>query len=1173
MTTHTTENKNNKEKIETTMRKITKLTPPSCLGQQGFRGALQRLSMTLMLMMLTTMTAWATTKTVSYTISYKDNNTKYWLDGSDNTHYNIGSGLGMAKTYTMPMGDVTITVTSAGTRCSISYFRNTSILGFSDADYTFTFASNNYFISNVKIKDLAKRTELSVDNDTKECTVFWNHSQYNDAQQIEVTFSDTKPLFYYGITYELSGGTNAAGNPQTYEKSAGVASFADATRKGYTFGAWYDNSEFNGDAVTSIATGSKGAKTLWAKWTANTYNVCFNANGGTGTMSNQTFTCDQAQALTANAFTRDNHDFSGWNTAANGSGTGYTNGESVSNLATEQGSTVNLYAQWTPKNYDVTFDVNGHGTAPAAQTVAYGTKATEPATPTEAGWTFGGWYKESSCVNRWEFGADNVTGTTTLYAKWAQNVYTITYELDGGVNSASNPLVYTNTDNITLAAPTKTGYTFTGWTPDDGVISSGSTGNKTFTANWQVNQYTITFNADGGTVISGNIAPITQNYGTTVTATATLAKQGYLFNGWAALPATMPAENITVYPDWTRLYHQDEVAATCTENGTKEYYYGNQKYWTENADHLTYTEIYYSYLVIPYTGHTWGEPQWKWGINYLGDREATLKLVCTHCGFIDSTPSQDGDITSEVTTAPTETTDGVRTYTAKITGYGTEYSDTYQEAIPRLFKVAKIGDTQYSYLKDAIAKAKSNDVITLLGDVVEPNTYCNANYNSIVIDLNSHSVLIDKITTMSDLTVKNGSLVCNIDNGNVGGNSTLTLDNAKLTCVGVYDSEWGNWLSGIQWMAKNIAVTNGSTMYVYGGTYLGGGADDGFNLTIDGTSCVVLENAILSGYNDTRVRSQFAQYLPSGYTINTDYEDNIPDGKVIYGSSEYTDPVTLGPSTITLADNADNSTIISAYASYVKNVTLSGRTLTKNGHWNTLCLPFDVTLTQINEMTHPLHGATIKELNTTTSNLSTTGETAGTLTLNFTEVYNGSAFAINYTKLEAGKPYIVRWGTPESPVDGTIDNPVFSGVTISSTTPTAVMSSDGKVMFVGQYSPFEIVASNAQGDNQGNLNEILMFGSGSQLGYSKNPRTLKCFRCHFYVNADGSELEQGGSSVRNFVLNFGDDEATGVVPIDNGQWIMDNEADAWYSLDGRRLSGKPTQKGLYIHNGNKVAIK
>ena len=122
-------------------------------------------------------------------------------------------------------------------------------------------------------------------------------------------------------------------------------------------------------------------------------------------------------------------------------------------------------------------------------------------------------------------------------------------------------------------------------------------------------------------------------------------------------------------------------------------------------------------------------------------------------------------------------------------------------------------------------------------------------------------------------------------------------------------------------------------------------------------------------------------------------------------------------------------------------------------------------------------------------------------------------------------------------------------------------------------SPFEIVASNAQGDNQGNLNEILMFGSGSQLGYSKNPRTLKCFRCHFYVNADGSELEQGGSSGRNFVLNFGDDEATGVVPIDNGQWIMDNEADAWYTLDGRRLSGKPTQKGLYIHNGNKVAIK
>ena len=1094
----------------------------------GLGGAIaRRATITLAVMMLTAMTAWATTRTVTYTLSYKDKETRHWLDGSDNTHYNIGSGLGMAKTYTMPMGDVTITVTSAGTRCSISYYRsNTSILGFSDADYTFTFASNNYFISNVKIKDLVKRTELSVDNDTKECTVFWNYSQYKDAQQIQVTLSDTKPLLYYGITYELNGGTNAAGNPQTYEKSAGIASFADATRTGYTFGGWFDNSEFNGTAVTGIAAGSTGDKTLYAKWTPNTYSVCFNANGGTGTMSNQSFTYDIGQNLDDNNFTREGHNFSGWNTAANGSGTSYAAGASVENLALEQGTIVNLYAQWTPKNYDVTFDANGHGTAPAAQTVTYGTKATEPAAPTEEGWTFGGWYKESSCVNRWEFGADNVTGNTTLYAKWAQNVYTITYELDGGVNSANNPLVYTNTDNITLAAPTRTGYTFTGWTPDNGVISSGSTGNKTFTANWQVNQYTISFNTDGGTVISGNIAPITQNYGTTVTATATLAKQGYLFNGWAALPATMPAENITVYPDWTRLYHQGEVAATCTENGTEEYYYGNEKYWKENADGLTYTQTYYSYLVIPYTGHTWGTPQWKWGINYLGELEATLKLVCTHCGFIDSTPSQDGDITEEVTTAPTETTDGVRTYTAKITVYGTGYTDTHQEAIPKLFKVAKIGETEYSYLKDAMDAASSGDVITLYGDVLEPNTSCGVpNYydKDITLDLNGHSVLIDRIVTNNSLTVKNGSLVCNIDNGAGGSTQTLTLDNANLTCVGVYNSEWGMWASGIQWMAKNIAVTNGSTMYITGGTSLGYGGEEDFNLTIDGTSCVVLENVTLSSYNMGRVKNQLEQYLPTGYSI----EVNGESGKVLKNGVEYTAPVPFGPSNITLADNADNSTLISNYDGYAKNVTLSGRTLWKDGAWNTLCLPFNVTIAN-----SPLAGANARAL----SSASLSG---GTLTINFSDPV---------TELTAGTPYIIKWTSGDNLV-----SPVFYGVTIDK---TVLDANFGTVQFKGTYAPISFTA-----DNQ----SIFFMGADNTLYYPADGAYINAFRAYF-------QLTDGNAHVKSYVLNFGnDDDPTAIAEMVNRQSSMVN--DTWFDLSGRRLADRPTRPGIYIHGGRKVVIK
>ena len=261
----------------------------------------------------------------------------------------------------------------------------------------------------------------------------------------------------------------------------------------------------------------------------------------------------------------------------------------------------------------------------------------------------------------------------------------------------------------------------------------------------------------------------------------------------------------------------------------------------------------------------------------------------------------------------------------------------------------------------------------------------------------------------------------------------------------------------------------------------------------------------------------------------------------------FTDNLVIG-----IANTGDNTSIISDFNGRTVNVKLDGRTLTKDGHWNTLCLPFSLTAEQI--AASGLAGATIKEMDCSATG---TELNNGTLTLKFTAA----------TSIEAGKPYIVRWGTPESPVGGTIDNPVFSGVTISSTTPTPITSSDGKVMFVGQYSPFKI--GNVNDGDDGNLNEIIMLGANNTLGYSKNPRTLNCFRAHFYVKADGSTQQ----TARRFVMDFGDDEATGVVPIDNGQWIMDNEADAWYSLDGRRLSGKPTQKGLYIHNGNKVAIK
>ena len=266
-------------------------------------------------------------------------------------------------------------------------------------------------------------------------------------------------------------------------------------------------------------------------------------------------------------------------------------------------------------------------------------------------------------------------------------------------------------------------------------------------------------------------------------------------------------------------------------------------------------------------------------------------------------------------------------------------------------------------------------------------------------------------------------------------------------------------------------------------------------------------------------------------------------------------PYIIDITPVSLANDADNTTTLTTWKNKTCDVALTDRTLTKDGNWNTLCLPFNLGDAEAEADHHydgtPLEGAVVKELNASASNLTANG----TLTLNFTDA----------DAIEAGKPYIVKWEN----ASGTVSNPVFTGVTISSTTPTpvefSITNSDDKCEFVGQYSPFSIVTSGATGDDEGNLNEIIMLSSGSRLGYSKNPRTLNTFRCHFYVPA-----KDGVQQARAFVMDFGDGETTGILPIDHSPLTIEHTADVWYTIDGMKLDNVPTKKGVYIVNGKKV---
>ena len=163
------------------------------------------------------------------------------------------------------------------------------------------------------------------------------------------------------------------------------------------------------------------------------------------------------------------------------------------------------------------------------------------------------------------------------------------------------------------------------------------------------------------------------------------------------------------------------------------------------------------------------------------------------------------------------------------------------------------------------------------------------------------------------------------------------------------------------------------------------------------------------------------------------------------------------------------------------------------------------------------------------------------------------------TAIAAGVPYLVKWDA----AGDDFTSPTFSGVTIDATASTTVSDADDElqeVQMVGCYSPVPVEADDKS---------ILFLGDANTLYYSSIDRDIRSCRAYFsvpYIKGNA------GAKARAFRLDFGEGEQTGIITV-HGEGFTVNGADAWYTLDGRKLDAKPTTKGLYINGGKKVVIK
>ena len=338
-------------------------------------------------------------------------------------------------------------------------------------------------------------------------------------------------------------------------------------RLGYNITGWNTLANGTGTAYALGATFTYPAQStnLYAQWEVAPRVVTFNANGGTGSLAQQSSTTATTLTLNNSNITKVGYSFNGWNTLPNGTGTAYANGASFPFSAS-----ATLYAQWGVAAKTVTFDANGGTGSIAAQSSAAAANLTSNTSSIgRTGYSFNGWNTLANGTGTAYANSASFpfSANTTLYAQWTANSNVVTYDSHGGSAVADGSFVTGGSIASLPAAPTRAGYTFSGWfaaaTGGSALTNGyapGATSSITLHAQWSGANNTVAYDSHGGSAVADG-SFVTGGSISSLPAAPTRA--GYTFSGWFAAAnggsalsdgySPNVATGVTIHAQWAGL--------------------------------------------------------------------------------------------------------------------------------------------------------------------------------------------------------------------------------------------------------------------------------------------------------------------------------------------------------------------------------------------------------------------------------------------------------------------------------------------------------------------------------------------------------------------------------------------------------------------------------------------